>query len=85
MHIIKHLRRRALTWAVAGAAATAVASALSLTAASSAPVTSAAGQDGAFTFALVPSPGARLSPAPWPVQKDGNPSGRPIAPPPPRG
>jgi hypothetical protein len=56
MHIVKHLRRRALTWAIAGAAATTVASALSLTAASAAPVTSASAH-GAFTFALVPSPG----------------------------
>jgi len=41
MHILKHLRRRAVTWAAAGLAATAVASALSLTAASAAPVTGA--------------------------------------------
>jgi hypothetical protein len=59
MHTIKHLRRRSLTWATAGLAAAAVASALSLTAASAAPVTSAAGHDGAFTFALVPSPGIK--------------------------
>ncbi len=61
MHIHKHLRRRALTWATAGLAATAVASALSLTAASAAPVTSArtAGTGGSFTFALVPSPGIK--------------------------
>ncbi len=61
MHIHKHLRRRALTWATAGLAATAVASALSLTAASAAPVTSAraAGTGGSFTFPLVPSPGIK--------------------------
>ena len=34
MNIVKHLRRRAVTWAAAGAAAVAAASALSLTAAS---------------------------------------------------
>jgi len=56
MDIVKHLRRRAVTWAAAGAAAVAAASALSLTAASAAPVTSAS-TSGPFTFALVPSPG----------------------------
>ncbi len=56
MHIVKHLRRRAVTWAAAGLATAAVASALGLTAASAAPVTSASAS-GAFTFALVPSPG----------------------------
>jgi hypothetical protein len=55
MNITKHLRRRAVTWAAAGAAAVAAASALSFTAASAAPVTSASGQP--FTFAMVPSPG----------------------------
>lgn len=64
MNILKHLRRRTLAWAAAGLAATAAASALSLTAASAAPVTSATvtsavGHDGAFTFALVPSPGIK--------------------------
>jgi len=61
MHILKHLRRRAVTWAAAGLAATAVASALSLTAASAAPVTGAgaAGPGRSFTFALVPSPGIK--------------------------
>ncbi len=58
MRITKHLRRRAVTWATAGLAVTAVASALSLTAASAAPVTSAR-QSGAFTFRLVPSPGIK--------------------------
>jgi hypothetical protein len=58
MHIAKHLRRRALTWATAGLAAAAAASALSLTAASAAPVTTA-WHDGSFTFALVPSPGIK--------------------------
>ncbi len=59
MNILKHLRRRTLAWAAAGLAATAAASALSLTAASAAPVTSTVGHDGAFTFALVPSPGIK--------------------------
>ena len=73
MHTIKHLRRRALTWGIAGLAATAVAGGLSLTAASAAPVTSGLsltaasaasvtsgpGHTGAFTFALVPSPGIK--------------------------
>jgi hypothetical protein len=58
MHITKHLRRRAVTWATAGLAAAAVASALSLTAASAAPVTSAR-TSGPFTFSLVPSPGIK--------------------------
>jgi hypothetical protein len=58
MHITKHLRRRAVTWATAGLAAAAVASALSLTAASAAPVASAQGS-GPFTFRLVPSPGIK--------------------------
>jgi len=57
MDIVKHLRRRAVTWAAAGAAAVAAASALSLTAASAAPATSAsAGRP--FTFALQPSSAA---------------------------
>ncbi len=56
MHIVKHLRRRAVTWAAGGLATAAVASALGLTAASAAPVTSASAS-GPFTFALVPSPG----------------------------
>jgi hypothetical protein len=61
MHILKHLRRRALTWATAGLAVAAVASALSLTAASAAPVAStrAASPSRPFTFALVPSPGIK--------------------------
>ena len=54
MRITKNLRRRAVTWATAGLAVAAVASALSLTAASAAPVTSAR-HSGAFTFRLVPS------------------------------
>jgi hypothetical protein len=54
MRITKHLRRRAVTWATAGLAVTAVAGALSLTAANAAPVTSAR-HSGAFTFRLVPS------------------------------
>ena len=58
MHFTKHLRRRAVTWATAGLAAAAVASALSLTAASAAPVTSARAS-GPFTFSLVPSPGIK--------------------------
>jgi len=58
MRITKHLRRRAVTWATAGLAVTAVASALSLTTASAAPVTSARAS-GAFTFRLVPSPGIK--------------------------
>ena len=58
MRITKHLRRRAVTWATAGLAVTAVAGALSLTAASAAPVTSAR-HSGAFTFRLVPSPGIK--------------------------
>ncbi|MGH3160894.1 MAG: hypothetical protein ACRDOC_03350 [Streptosporangiaceae bacterium] len=56
MRITNQLRRRAVTWATAGLAVAGVASALSLTAASAAPVTSAR-HSGAFTFALVPSPG----------------------------
>ena len=56
MRITNNLRRRAVTWASAGLAVTAVAGALSLTAASAAPVTSAR-HSGAFTFGLVPSPG----------------------------
>ena len=55
MQITKHLRRRAVAWATAGLAVTAVASALSLTTASAAPVTSAR-TSGPFTFRLVPSP-----------------------------
>jgi hypothetical protein len=47
-----------VTWATAGVAVTAVAGALSLTAASAAPVTSAR-HSGAFTFRLVPSPGIK--------------------------
>src|SRR5258708_30560752 len=58
MRFPKTLRRRAVTWATAGVAVTAVAGALSLTAASAAPVTSAR-HSGAFTFALVPSPGIK--------------------------
>ena len=58
MRFTKHLRRRAVTWATAGLAVTAVAGALSLTAASAAPVTSAR-HSGAFTFALMPSPGIK--------------------------
>jgi hypothetical protein len=58
MHITEHLRRRAVAWATAGLAVTAVASALSLTTASAAPVTSAQ-RSGAFTFRLVPSPGIK--------------------------
>ena len=58
MRITKHLRRRAVTWATAGLAVTAVAGALSLTAANAAPVTSAR-HSGAFTFRLVPSPGIK--------------------------
>jgi hypothetical protein len=54
MRITNNLRRRAVTWATAGLAVTAVAGALSLTAASAAPVTSAR-HSGAFTFGLVPS------------------------------
>lgn len=62
MHVTKHIRRRAVTWATAGLAVTAVASALSLTGASAAPVNSVAaatGFGGAFTFGLVPSPGIK--------------------------
>ena len=55
MRITKHLRRRAVIWATAGLAVTAVASVLSLTTASAAPVTSAR-TSGPFTFRLVPSP-----------------------------
>jgi hypothetical protein len=55
LNIAKHLRRRAVTWAAAGAAAVAAASALSFTAASAAPVASASSHP--FTFAMVPSPG----------------------------
>ena len=55
MRITKHLRRRAAIWATAGLAVAAVASALSLTTASAAPVTSAR-TSGPFTFRLVPSP-----------------------------
>ena len=51
MDIVKHLRRRAVTWAAAGAAAVAAASALSLTAASAAPVTGHSAER-PFTFAL---------------------------------
>ena len=58
MRFTNNLRRRAVTWATAGVAVTAVAGALSLTAASAAPVTSAR-HSGAFTFALVPSPGIK--------------------------
>src|SRR5207237_4101489 len=58
MHFTNNLRRRAVTWATAGLAVTAVAGALSLTAASAAPVTSAR-HSGAFSFALVPSPGIK--------------------------
>src|SRR6516162_3836595 len=58
MRITNHLRRRAVTWAAAGAAVAALASALSLTAASAAPVTSAR-TSGPFTFRLVPSPGIK--------------------------
>ena len=58
MRITNNLRRRAVTWATAGLAVTAVAGALSLTAASAAPVTSAR-HSGAFTFGLVPSPGIK--------------------------
>jgi len=58
MHFTKYLRRRAVTWATAGLAAAAVASALSLTAASAAPVASARGS-GPFTFRLEPSPGIK--------------------------
>jgi hypothetical protein len=58
MHITKYLRRRAVLWSTAGLAAAAVASALSLTAASAAPVTSAQGS-GPFTFRLVPSTGIK--------------------------
>jgi hypothetical protein len=56
--ITNNLRRRAMTWATAGLAVTGVAGALSLTAASAAPVTSAR-HSGAFTFGLVPSPGIK--------------------------
>ncbi len=62
MHFTTHLRRRAVAWATAGLAVTAVASALSLTGASAAPVNSVAaatGFGGAFTFGLVPSPGIK--------------------------
>ena len=62
MRITKHLRRRAVTWATAGLAVTAVAGALGLTAANAAPVTSAR-HSGAFTFRLVPSPGIKAGPA----------------------
>jgi|SRR3954451_425530 hypothetical protein len=55
MNITKHLRRRAVTWAAAGAAAVAAASALSLTAASATPANTAASRP--LTFAMVPSPG----------------------------
>ena len=58
MRFTNNLRRRAVTWATAGLAVTAVAGALSLTAASAAPVTSAR-HSGAFSFALVPSPGIK--------------------------
>ena len=58
MRFTNNLRRRAVTWATAGVAVTAVAGALSLTAASAAPVTSAH-HSGAFSFALVPSPGIK--------------------------
>ena len=56
MHVLKYFRRRAVTLATAGLATAAAAGALGLTAASAAPVTSASAS-GAFTFALVPSPG----------------------------
>src|ERR1700759_3556641 len=58
MRIPNNLGRRPLTWATAGLAVTAVAGALSLPAASAAPVTSAR-HSGAFSFALVPSPGIK--------------------------
>ena len=58
MRFTNNLRLRAVTWATAGLAVTAVAGALSLTAASAAPVTSAR-HSGAFSFALVPSPGIK--------------------------
>jgi hypothetical protein len=58
MRFTNNLHRRAVTWATAGLAVTAVAGALSLTAASAAPVTSAR-HSGAFSFALVPSPGIK--------------------------
>jgi hypothetical protein len=58
MRFTNNLRRRAVTLATAGLAVTAVAGALSLTAASAAPVTSARHR-GAFSFALVPSPGIK--------------------------
>jgi len=58
MRIFKNPRQRAVAWATAGLAVTAVASALSFTAANAAPVTSAR-HNGAFTFRLVPSPGIK--------------------------
>src|SRR4029077_18663006 len=61
MRFTNNLRRRAVTWATAGVAVTAVAGALSLTAASAAPVTSAR-HSGPFSFALVSSPGIKSCP-----------------------
>ena len=58
MRFTNHLRRRAAALAATGLAIAGVASALSFTAASAAPVTSAR-HSGAFTFALVPSPGIK--------------------------
>jgi hypothetical protein len=58
MRIFKNPRRRAVAWATAGLAVTGLASALSLTTASAAPVTSAR-TSGPFTFRLVPSPGIK--------------------------
>src|SRR3984893_15903683 len=58
MRFTNNLRRRAVTRPPAGVAVTAVAAAVSLTAASAAPVTSAR-HSGAFSFALVPSPGIK--------------------------
>jgi hypothetical protein len=59
MRSIKHIHRRALTWATAGLSATAVAGALAvvmgLNTASAAPAVG--GPGGVFSFALVPSPG----------------------------
>jgi hypothetical protein len=69
MHTIKRLGRRARVWTAATAVAGGLAASFGFTAASAAPVTSnltaasaarvtsAAGNDGSFTFALVPSPG----------------------------
>src|SRR4029077_6433731 len=58
MRFTNHLRRRAVTLAATGLAIAGVASALSFTAPPAAPVTSAR-HSGAFTFALVPSPGIK--------------------------